>query len=913
MKKTILITITVLLGTTMAFAQSPNYQGIIYVTPSGAGTHSGDSWANATSSIDTAQTLAQAHNAVVWVAAGTYYGNTTASTTTPSGAFTMKENVNVYGGFAGNEPAEYNLSLRDFENHKTILDGQHSRRVLYQPSEFNVLTVWDGFSICHGRVDMLTSPGAGAYIRNNGCLRNCHLTHNMYCGTEGTYYVYCGGGGVFMTYGSVLSNCLIANNYSFHFGGGVNGAGTIYNSTIVRNSAGVGGSGVWGGLDSNLVLLNCIVWGNKGSVNAERNVIGSYSAVEGGCDGDNIILLSENGLYQPLFANPSRKTGTSDTTSNTDWHLLNGSICINRGSNDAVLDSTDIQGNPRIMQDTVDIGCYESPYLGSALPTVSYHGIVYVTPTGSGSQTGENWSNATSSISLATAIARMNNADVWVAAGTYYGDTTTFHAFLAVEGVNVYGGFLGNEPSDFDLNQRNIEDNSTILDGQNRRHVLYGFNLKHAEWDGFTITHGRQSGGVNNVDYFTAGGVFFQFNGVLRHCKVSYNKGGNGGGISLNRWNRLENCLVSNNEAFRGGGIHSSYYDTIVNTTIVKNYSYYGGGGIYDTYGLTVLSNCLIWGNVKDSEDGTSFVTDNIHSEADITCSYSAVENGFPGVNNIPLINGTLLQPMFVNPSSNAGIEDTTSNVNWHLQAESICINRGDNDAVTDSMDLSGEIRIRRDTVDIGCYESNFYRSHVLFNEQTVSACDSILWNGNVYEENGDYTHTTTDANGYATVEILHLSLKSSTTSDITVVAPNSYEWNGNTYTQSGDYTWIGTAENGCDSIVTLHLTITVGVNDYDGFDFKVYPNPTTGIVNVQCTMNNVQVETMEILVYDAFGRLLRTTDGVETCHCASLQTDTHGSSAQAQIDLSRFSPGVYLLKVVADGNVVAVRKVVKR
>lgn len=55
-----------LMSMTGAIAQ--NYAGIIYVTPTGAGTHSGDSWVNATSSIDTAQILAQANNAVVWVA-----------------------------------------------------------------------------------------------------------------------------------------------------------------------------------------------------------------------------------------------------------------------------------------------------------------------------------------------------------------------------------------------------------------------------------------------------------------------------------------------------------------------------------------------------------------------------------------------------------------------------------------------------------------------------------------------------------------------------------------------------------------------------------------------------------------------------------------------------------------------------
>ena len=151
--------------------------------------------------------------------------------------------------------------------------------------------------------------------------------------------------------------------------------------------------------------------------------------------------------------------------------------------------------------------------------------------------------------------------------------------------------------------------------------------------------------------------------------------------------------------------------------------------------------------------------------------------------------------------------------------------------------------------------------------------------------------------------------------SEFSIECPDScYTWNSETYCTSGDYTQTSQTVHGCDSVVTLHLTITVGIDDHNlAASMTVYPNPTTGVVNVQCIMNNVQVETMEILVYDAFGRLLRSTDGVETQNFASLQTDTHGSSVQTQIDLSRYAPGVYLVKAVADGNVVAVRKVVKQ
>ena len=147
-------------------------------------------------------------------------------------------------------------------------------------------------------------------------------------------------------------------------------------------------------------------------------------------------------------------------------------------------------------------------------------------------------------------------------------------------------------------------------------------------------------------------------------------------------------------------------------------------------------------------------------------------------------------------------------------------------------------------------------------------------------------------------------------TTEFSVECPDSYyTWNDVDYCQSGDYTQTLQTVHGCDSVVTLHLTITVGLEDYNGFDFKVYPNPTNGVVNVQCTMNNVQLGDMEIHVVDMYGRLLNV---VGANNHSPLRTDTHGSSVQTQIDLSRYATGIYFIKAVADGKTVAVRKVVR-
>ena len=108
-----------------------------------------------------------------------------------------------------------------------------------------------------------------------------------------------------------------------------------------------------------------------------------------------------------------------------------------------------------------------------------------------------------------------------------------------------------------------------------------------------------------------------------------------------------------------------------------------------------------------------------------------------------------------------------------------------------------------------------------------------------------------------------------------------------------------------------LQVTEPVGISNHAVSPVNVWPNPTTGVVNVQYTMNNVQAEIVEFQLFDAFGRLLRTTDVVETFHGTSLQTEETGFSVQ--IDLSRFAPGVYFIKAMTHGNVMGVRKVVKQ
>ena len=92
--------------------------------------------------------------------------------------------------------------------------------------------------------------------------------------------------------------------------------------------------------------------------------------------------------------------------------------------------------------------------------------------------------------------------------------------------------------------------------------------------------------------------------------------------------------------------------------------------------------------------------------------------------------------------------------------------------------------------------------------EYTAVACDEYVWNGVTYTESGDYTYNTTTAAGCERIEILYLTINKSEREEYTVVACDEYVWNGVTYTESGDYTYNTTTAAGCERIEVLHLTI---------------------------------------------------------------------------------------------------------
>ena len=177
-----------------------------------------------------------------------------------------------------------------------------------------------------------------------------------------------------------LTNVIISGNTATVYGGGgvynLESSPTLTNVTISGNTAGFYGSGMYNDVSSNPQIRNSIIWGNTlgdGTTvnNLENNPspgipastpVFSYTLLEGSTSaGIWVPTFGTNGGNNldsdPKFVNPIATTNVPTTTG--DYRLQATSPAINTGDNAVITTTTDLDGSPRIMNGSVDMGAYE--------------------------------------------------------------------------------------------------------------------------------------------------------------------------------------------------------------------------------------------------------------------------------------------------------------------------------------------------------------------------------------------------------------------------------------------------------------------------------------------------------------------------------------------------------------------------
>jgi len=297
----------------------------------------------------------------------------------------------------------------------TIIDGNQANACaqLADGSTLNGFTLTNGYS---------WSAGAGVFCAStNVFIFNCLIISNSVYGNYGAVYsgtlsnctisynISLYGGGVGAAF-SVLNNCTLSGNtvpQRLSQGGGAGEGGGALECTLNRCVL-VGNQSAWGAGAAACVLNNCLV-ANNNAINyfaPEGDAIGgglfacyatnctivnnavyfpqNTSPRGGGVYGgisDNCIIFANKFIYYSLVYLDNYSGGTFYNCCTTplpasgqnnfinsplfvnqnggDYHLQPLSPCINSGNNAYVTGATDLDGNPRIVGGTVDIGAYE--------------------------------------------------------------------------------------------------------------------------------------------------------------------------------------------------------------------------------------------------------------------------------------------------------------------------------------------------------------------------------------------------------------------------------------------------------------------------------------------------------------------------------------------------------------------------
>lgn len=192
--------------------------------------------------------------------------------------------------------------------------------------------------------NLATNSGGGVFTLDcNPSFISCAITNNTASSKD--------GGGMFIdgTSSPITTNCTIANNVA-RDGGGVccfSEANPAFNNTII-----------WGNVASNKGSQICPATANSRALLKNCNVPSDAADSNRFTGPGEVLELEDSSIYgDPLFVD----AGSPGVGGGGVYLIITGSPCVDAGRNSLVVvgGNTDLAGNLRIVNGTVDIGAYE--------------------------------------------------------------------------------------------------------------------------------------------------------------------------------------------------------------------------------------------------------------------------------------------------------------------------------------------------------------------------------------------------------------------------------------------------------------------------------------------------------------------------------------------------------------------------
>lgn len=312
---------------------------------------------------------------------------------------------------------------------------------------------------------------------------------------------------------------------------------------------------------------------------------------------------------------------------------------------------------------------------------------VYV-KAGSTGGDGTSWERAYATVEDGvSACSDYGDMELWIAKGEYQ-----LKDYLTLKkGINIYGGFVGNETK---LKDRNLENKSVFIAAPNNTWCsIYAYDQTvECYVDGIIFTGSVGTQGNGSIEAYD--------NWIFRNCIITNNKNIRDAGGSYSRC-KLINCLIYGNTTINNSSTVNSQGSKIYNTTIVNNISGGSSCGLRAGAG-TEVHNSVIWNNVHTAGSNNNVYLDSQGSGMLKNC---AVE-GRLTFNNAP----SSTEGSFILGSSNTAADGpnfvSVENNDYSLSPVSPLIDKGAEWSGFNLIwDIIGNDRKWGGAVDIGAYE----------------------------------------------------------------------------------------------------------------------------------------------------------------------------------------------------------------